>query len=112
MTPKSSRDLPGPEPKKNTARDDEKAPLEHATRELHLDDRLRADLGPERRRQVQPLVLKLRRKRGRIENLKQAGDVHVLGQKLGGRARRISRDACRTAAKQKGGADENWSCEK
>ena len=66
------------------AGDDEEASLEHAARDLHLDDRLRADLRPERRREPQPLGLELGGEGSRIEQLEQAGDVHVLGHRLAG----------------------------
>src|SRR5450432_2266051 len=72
-----------------TARDDIDAPLQAPARGLHLDDRLRADLRPERRRDVEPLVLKLGRERRLVENLEEARDIHVLGQGLGCRARRF-----------------------
>jgi hypothetical protein len=44
MTPKSSRDLPGPEPRKNTERDDEKARVKDADKNDGEDrDRVHGD---------------------------------------------------------------------
>ena len=66
------------------ARDDVDPAFELSARRLHLDDGLRADLRPQRRRERQPFALQLRRERRWVEDLEQAGDVHVLRHRLDG----------------------------
>jgi hypothetical protein len=74
------------------ARDHEHLAFQRAARGLHLHDRLSADLRPQRRRERHPLAVQLGWKRLRVEDLEQAGDVHVLRQRLdGGRGRTPSR---------------------